>query len=65
MNRRPVRNYNLNVIVLNKATISEYYLYSPYTKFAYLYSIAGWNYLCLSKFQTTKRFGDLVECNLH
>ena len=66
MSRRPVRNFSLNVIVLNKATIFEYYLYSPYTiKFAYLYSIAGSNYLRLSKFQTTKRLGYLVECNLH
>ena len=65
MSRRPVRNFNLNVyIVLNKATIFEYYLDSLYiNKFAYLYSIAGSNYLRLSKFQTTKGFGYLVECN--
>ena len=31
MSRRPVRNFNLNVIVLNKTTIFEYYLFRPYT----------------------------------
>ena len=63
MSRQAVRNFKLPIKVFNEVTTFEYYFYSPYTnKFAYLYSI-GSNYLRLSKFQTTKHLGYLVECN--
>ena len=65
MSRRPVRNFNLNVIVLNKATIFEYYLYSPYTNLHIcIPSPVQITYVCQSSRQQNV-WGYLVECNLH
>ena len=58
MSRQAVRNFKLPV---NKATIFEYYFYSPYTN---LHICIPSVHITMSvKVPDNKTFGDVVKCN--